>query len=392
MTLANPILALRDRQYGQVGSLDALRTIAVLLVISNHVSTEVVSSLGRTNAFSRLPIAQGGWMGVDLFFVLSGYLIGKELWKELKSTGNLNWFRFVLRRGLRIWPLYFSVFLVAVLLFGRAVFPWGKWWSDLIFLTNYINKGVVPGSWSLCTEEQFYALAPLCLLIGVSYRFETTTYLKFLIILMIALPLIRALVWLRLEGTLSAHSLDGFQVLYQPSITHADGLVIGLIISYIQIFHNRFLTWSLLRSPVILILGAVALLFAHLLQREVLVFSGLALLFGSIVAYCVSGGFIPSFVNWWVFYFGSRLSFGMYLNQGFMIEHITSFLKRTPLLWGNDIAFQITTFLVASLISALVAVVTFCLIEHPFLELRKRWLTTPSPGIPLRTEDVVRTD
>lgn len=140
----------------RIPPLDVLRSLAVLLVMIAHTDAACVQA-GNATFLRKVPFVSGGWMGVDLFFVLSGFLIGGQIWRELKRESAINVSRFIVRRGYRIWPLYFFMFAVC-LLAGRTT--WSHWWSDLVFLTNYTNHGVVMGSWSLCTEEQFYILAP----------------------------------------------------------------------------------------------------------------------------------------------------------------------------------------------------------------------------------------
>ncbi|MGH9519122.1 MAG: acyltransferase family protein [Terriglobales bacterium] len=93
---------------GNVPGLDALRTMAILLVVMVHTQESVGS---------HIPFVGAGWTGVDLFFVLSGYLIGRQLWKEAQ-TGRIRIGRFLLRRGLRMWPLYFFSALVIWALHG----------------------------------------------------------------------------------------------------------------------------------------------------------------------------------------------------------------------------------------------------------------------------------
>src|SRR5260221_10426293 len=88
---------------GQITFLDGLRTLAILLVVNAHLSAEFTEVFG-SNHFSRLPFVTDGWIGVDLFFVLSGFFIGGQLWKEIQRTGKDAVGRFILRRGFRIWP------------------------------------------------------------------------------------------------------------------------------------------------------------------------------------------------------------------------------------------------------------------------------------------------
>ncbi len=109
-----------------------------------------------------------GWTGVDLFFVLSGVLIGGLLFAEVQQHGKLEVGRFLLRRGLRIWPSYYLLLLY--LFVSTAVDPQrglrGAWESCWPALANIQNFFTAPRDhlWSLAVEEHFYALLPLFLL------------------------------------------------------------------------------------------------------------------------------------------------------------------------------------------------------------------------------------
>jgi peptidoglycan/LPS O-acetylase OafA/YrhL len=168
------------------------------MVICCHSAGAYVSTQGTSNLYEALPFVRGGWLGVDLFFVLSGYLIGKQLWRELQKTGTIRFTRFVLRRGLRIWPLYFAMIGVCLLLRisqGREI---GHWWSDAFCVSNYVGGAYVPGGWSLSTEEQFYLLAPLfILLLGTYWSKLLTRYRWPLLACLAALPILR---WLTYAG------------------------------------------------------------------------------------------------------------------------------------------------------------------------------------------------
>src|SRR5262249_16177994 len=127
-----------------------------------------------------------GWTGVDLFFVLSGFLIGRQLQRELQRRGTVDVPRFLLRRGLRIWPLYFAwvAFLALALGKCRGIAP------DLVFLSNYI-QGRVSGGWSLSTEEQFYLVVPF-LLLGAHRLFGPRGQAWVPLAMLALMPLIRA--------------------------------------------------------------------------------------------------------------------------------------------------------------------------------------------------------
>src|SRR5438874_883596 len=136
-------------------SLDVLRGIAVLMVIFSHYF--LTWDLGST-----VGIVLG--RGVDLFFVLSGYLISGLLFEDFKRTGTINLRRFWIRRGLKIYPAFYAMlgFTVIVFRFHAHGFPPGMW-SELFFVQSYIAP-IWPHTWSLAVEEHFYVALPLLLL------------------------------------------------------------------------------------------------------------------------------------------------------------------------------------------------------------------------------------
>src|SRR5262249_4481493 len=102
---------------GTFPSLDALRTAAIVLVIGNHLAVGG-AELAPSPAWN-FTLFRYGWTGVDLFFVLSGFLIGRQLQRELQRTDSVKVPRFLLRRGLRIWPLYFAWVAFLALALGK---------------------------------------------------------------------------------------------------------------------------------------------------------------------------------------------------------------------------------------------------------------------------------
>jgi peptidoglycan/LPS O-acetylase OafA/YrhL len=213
---------LRNRPEHNVPGLDFLRTCAILLVFTGHAA----GSLGSPAWFAKLPFAYYGWTGVDLFFVLSGILIGSQIWRELKTTGDIQIGRFLLRRGLRIWPLYF----VFIILVGCEVLFLGRdgsgLWADAAYVSNYFHCQV-GGSWSLSTEEQFYVLAPLSL--ALFSRFLRLERMWVLPVLGPFLLIASRLLTIRHYPSMPVRQMD--QLLYLPIHTHSDGLAIGLAIA-----------------------------------------------------------------------------------------------------------------------------------------------------------------
>jgi peptidoglycan/LPS O-acetylase OafA/YrhL len=360
---------------GQIPFLDGLRSIAILLVVSGHLSADFAGRYGST-VYSRLPFVANGWIGVDLFFVLSGFFIGGQLWKEQIRRGTVDVGRFMLRRGFRIWPLYYFFFVVVLsvsLLLGTAPKTYG--WSDLVFLTNYVNHGIVEGSWSLCTEEQFYIVTPLAIYFFARHLRAVERCRPWLWTLLCLVPLLRAAIWIHGTGHFFSHDAQLFSPIYYRSITHCDGLIIGLIIA--NLWETRTQPKSKLANPWLLVLfGTFALVALHVLQKEIFDFSALALFFGSFVWLGVQRhvGVFDSRLFYWI----SRLSFGMYLNHEYIATWVVERVLPHLGLSRSHLLANLFGVVVLATISAAVALVTFCLVEHPFLQLRKIVLAKPT--------------
>lgn len=147
---------------GVVPELDGLRAIAVLLVLARHAAREYADHAGG-DAGWLLPMLNG-WMGVDLFFVLSGYLVGTNVLRAVVDRGE-GLGRYLLRRVLRIVPAYYAV----LLLVASGALPFfpppsrGLALSvgyHLVFLQDYLPSNIVVAFWSLGVEEKFYLLVP----------------------------------------------------------------------------------------------------------------------------------------------------------------------------------------------------------------------------------------
>jgi peptidoglycan/LPS O-acetylase OafA/YrhL len=153
-------------------ALDGIRGLAILIVLILHFgggaqsSNVVVRTIGL--------ITRGGWTGVSLFFVLSGFLISGILWDTRNTPG---WWRsFYMRRTLRIFPLYYAALLLALLaafIVGTGLQCLSKMWTFAFYLQNMPTLQKIVGDmstplwlahfWSLAVEEQFYLLWPFLL-------------------------------------------------------------------------------------------------------------------------------------------------------------------------------------------------------------------------------------
>jgi peptidoglycan/LPS O-acetylase OafA/YrhL len=141
------------------GSLDGLRALSIIAVVWHHTPGE--SWLTRN-----VPASDFGFLGVDLFFVISGFLIVTLLLRERASTGGISLKYFYFRRSLRIFPLYYGLILAfALLYFFQSDARATAFRSDLPYLLTYLTNwhyaaGMFAITWSLAAEEQFYLVWP----------------------------------------------------------------------------------------------------------------------------------------------------------------------------------------------------------------------------------------
>ena len=140
-----------------IPGLDGLRAVAITAVVWHHCHP----------GYSWLPISHNGFLGVDVFFVLSGFLITTLLLSEQDSTGTISLKHFYIRRSLRIFPLYYAILAVLALYSalspastqGRAFLEELPW--HVGYASNWVElQSMMAITWSLSTEEQFYLLWP----------------------------------------------------------------------------------------------------------------------------------------------------------------------------------------------------------------------------------------
>ena len=267
---------------GRVTGLDTLRALAIILVMLWHLpeARGIHPALDTLVAF--------GWSGVDLFFVLSGYLIGQQLFRLAHDRPGKDLRKFYIRRAFRTLPAYWVV--LAVFFLVSAV----REKAELPELSGYLNftanfKLFTPAYpsfvhvWSLCVEEQFYLIAPLAV-IGLyqffkkepgaqrGLLFQVSCELGAITLLLVGVVL-RYWIWHNQElqpGFQSLVSSNPGEVLnifyrkiYFPTHTHMDGLILGVLLAATQRYRPKF--WMLLmRRPWLLFSFGVAVLWTSL--------------------------------------------------------------------------------------------------------------------------------
>ncbi len=373
---------LAHRPANQLPALDGLRAAAVLLVICDHWVYEWVTNAHYTEpAISKLPNFYWGWTGVDLFFVLSGFLIGKQLWGELYRTGGIAVGQFVLRRGLRIWPLYYMCMIVLVLVQSAKAPSWPDW----VMLSNYVESRYAR-SWSLSTEEQFYLLMPTLLLVfrrALPKRWWPVTVL----FLLVGIAGARAFTF----ADLSSQGIDPKRIstlMYSAFHLHCEPLLIGLLIAWISLRRPQWLAAPVHGKVAIRVFGAAGALAMfgvalRTLNREVFAYLALGCVYGA--ALCVGladRSRLTAVLRWRVWYPIARLSFGMYLNHLILREPTDTILTLVNSVLPRDSTAAFLAGLLLTVAGSMVmSAITFVLVEQPGLALRDRWLTRCKPAV-----------
>jgi peptidoglycan/LPS O-acetylase OafA/YrhL len=155
--------------------LDFLRGVAILSVIGLHL--ELPDTHYRILSLLMDPFKQMGGRGVDLFFVLSGFLVGGLLLKEYRDTGLVNGRRFLIRRAFKIWPAYYVFILFNAIARHHPLHTFLV--ANLLHLQNYLGSSLSQ-TWSLAIEEHFYIVLALFLTWATWKRLSATRLLQVL--------------------------------------------------------------------------------------------------------------------------------------------------------------------------------------------------------------------
>ncbi len=341
-------------QVRRIPELDGLRGIAVGLILIQHFWPNV--GYWRT----ALPFTELGWIGVDLFFVLSGFLITGIL---LDSVNRPDYYRrFYIRRVFRIFPLYYA-FLI--LIFGflagwhggleikKLQTEWGSPVWFFVYLANFISvsKGVFPlfgplgPPWSLQIEEQFYLVFPTVV------RFFRKGFLELLLGLIIGSLLWRSY-WL-------IHASNNSMIQYVGTLSRLDSLLAGGLSAFLlrNVAQSRMRRAMLFVMPLSLIFlvafyAMVGNEPSNPMTRSV-GYSVNALAFASLILWTVQHQNEPAsgIFRWTPFGWLGKISYGVYLLQ-LPVQSLMKLLARSPLgtperLPGQSLAWLTATLAVA---------------------------------------------
>lgn len=353
---------------GRVIQLDFVRGIAILGVMKFHFLTVPVAN--PVARFIDLLSKRLGWMGVDLFFVLSGFLVGGLLVQELLKTEHLRIGRFLFRRIFKIWPAYYVYILFQII---ARKHPLGSFaWQNLLNIQNYAGTSL-NHTWSLAVEEHFYVFLPLLLL----FIYKRGSLRKRLI------PILASICVLVLAGRIV--QVYGFQSHDPQWYTHSriDGLLFGVILSYL-LYSRRtlFEKISAARLPLILMVLPGPLLGLYGGHGTRMMWS-----FGYTLTYLSMGALLLLLYGYHGSFTESRFykaiawvgvySYGIYLWHLSVREPLAHLVTRfnPNLQWGSLLLLQYAA-------AIILGVLMTKAIEFPFLRIRDRYMPRGAAQLP----------
>jgi peptidoglycan/LPS O-acetylase OafA/YrhL len=344
-----------------------LRGLAVLLVLFRHHPASG-------------PLNHIGWIGLDLFFVLSGFLVSGLIFDEYRSTGSFKAFRFLVRRGFKIYPSFYAFFLVTIalkLITGRDLLPI-KILAEVFFFQNY-HEGLWVNTWSLAVEEHFYFLLAFTVLLIISSRIRPS-FVQFFVWSVVLFSVCLGLrIW--------THMNFGFSPWTHVFRTHLriDSLFAGVLLAAVHRYRPEHFRWAF-RDHRMIVAGIAAVCLTPVIVCDfesiwlgtvgfTLLFVACGLVVGMAVASDEQRGTAEHRASMFVRLMArlGRISYTVYLWHLLVLVFVELVLQRAGL--GGTLV-ELVVFVLASTVVGWLA---SWAIERPGLRLRERWIPATHP-------------
>lgn len=372
--------AARDLRNQYVPELDGLRALAIMLVVIFHCRTIAHAGAGDEGAY--LKFAEVGWVGVDLFFVLSGYLITGIL---LDTAGKPGYFQsFYIRRVLRIFPLYYAALAAYAIGYHMldiqrlAPASTGAEVAHWFYVQNWLPFFGVEWTrplahfWSLGVEEQFYLVWPALVLV-----FAGRNRVDRLCLWTIAFALLmRVMFWwagvaeagnFATVTKMDTLAIGGYLACLQRRSAH------GLRLTVYKDLRRAFIVGFVASAGAILAIGVWGGSFFRPTNEHIFLFGlfPVATLFGATLGLTLGAGDASGWIRFlrtWPIRSIGRVSYGIYIVHWPLVLILQPLWPRTGGFWIDQ-----ATFLVAiTVMSYSLAAVSYYLYERRFLDLKDR--------------------
>ena len=384
-TVEQPKETTAPKPGGRILALDILRALAVFFVLGRHMAALPDDYQVAPVRFVFDTWIRGGWIGVDLFFVVSGFLISGLLFREYDKHGIIRYKHFLIRRGFKIYPAFYVFLLISIPLWiqtgneisTRAIV------GELTYLQNYVG-GMWNHTWSLAVEEHFYLVLPPVLILFSRWKTKTGKPFGGLVwlcmtIFVVTLAARVAILW--------NNDFDYFHHLY-PTHLRFDALMFGVMLSYFYNYHpHRFVPFFRKYRRWLFVAGFLMLVPPFFLELDESFFIQT---FGLTLNYIASGIVLLA-----------ALLLNMPWNPlsrfiGWVGTHTYSiYLWHMPVVWWGvpviervlGITFDpIVSFLLYSTLSIILGVIMGRLVEVPVLRFREALYPSRSGGLQNATQ------
>jgi peptidoglycan/LPS O-acetylase OafA/YrhL len=347
--------------------LDGLRFFAFLLVFVHH-----------TSLFSHFPVLSilntNGWIGVDIFFALSAFLFTKLLTTEYEKTGSISFRKFYMRRIFRIWPIYylFVGFSIAVYFFLHDGIISSEIWARMVGLLTFtdnimaVSSGYSPIQstqhlWTIGYEEQFYIFIPIIIYLMVRATSKIKLFSVFMVFIL----------------------FNGIRVIFisrdapHPAIwvlpiTHFEAIVMGIIIGFggMDFIVKWIKPW---------IIGIIGIFFFTLLiilpepsdnsYWLILTYSSIGISTSLILLSVLNSITLKKVLSHEILVFLGKRSYGLYVYHVFSVSLVRSILPPV----SNVLLKDLVLFMCSLALTILVSIISYTIIEKPFLQLKKKF-------------------
>jgi peptidoglycan/LPS O-acetylase OafA/YrhL len=371
--------------------IDGLRAVAVLAVVACHCvlfSGPPIETLGIFAVVAR------GWMGVDLFFVISGFLITRLLLAEEQATGRINLVAFYARRSVRILPLYYLVLFGNLFVLGSfptfSAQPFTALWSAspaetaslFAFLSNYSTTRFYISLplcyqvlWSLCVEEHFYLFWSLFLWLVL----RRTKRLGVAVVIVLAVPLARLG-----AGLAGAASIGALQA---ASHFRMDSILWGALgaLCFEQLRDRAQLRRVVGVAAAVLVAATLVAFPQDVTPRHpvalAVVYSALAVAALALVVDVAARptGPLTLVLDARPLRFVGRISFGVYLLHPAAIDVVNALI--TALVARPTLVHLAAHIVLSAIVAIVAAAVVYAVVERPLLAWKERRFVRPGAGI-----------